>query len=153
MGIGGGYLLPKVFHQRGAGSRELRFCLEASNRWSPKNIFQSRPRRAKAHIKSSSSAKAVLEEKEMGTGPSLPPFELLISPQLNKNSCLFQTWLTLTWRTPWDLCTYNNSSHFTMQCVEHLWFTFAHFYNKVPYRTIKLWANDIQNSFFFCLFF
>lgn len=84
MGIGGGYLLPKVFHQRGAGSRELRFCLEASNRWSPKNIVQSRPRRAKAHIKSSSGAKAVLEEKERGTGPSLAPFEPLISPQLNK---------------------------------------------------------------------
>lgn len=69
----------------------MRFCLEASNQWSPKNIFQSRARRAKAHIKSTSVAKAILEEKKRGSGPFLAPFKPQISPQLRRNYCLFQT--------------------------------------------------------------
>lgn len=69
----------------------MRFCLEASNQWSPKNIFQSRTHRAKAHIKSTSAAKAILGEKERGSGPFLALFKAQISPQLRRNYCLFQT--------------------------------------------------------------
>lgn len=69
----------------------MRFCLEASNQRSPKNIFQSRTHRAKAHIKSASVAKAILEEKERGSGPFLALFKPQISPQLRRNYCLFQT--------------------------------------------------------------
>lgn len=68
----------------------MRFCLEASNQRSPKNIFQSRVCRAKAHIKRTSAAKAVLVgwRKKRGFGSFLGPFKPQISPQLSRNYCL-----------------------------------------------------------------
>lgn len=63
---------------------------------SQEHIPESGLARAKAHIKSTSVAKAILEEggekgKKGGSGPFLAPFKPQISPQLSRNSCLFQS--------------------------------------------------------------
>lgn len=70
----------------------MRFCLEASNHWSPKNTLtkydsQSQSTHQK-HLCSQSDSGGVRKGVQV---PSWPSFKPQISPQLRRNSCLFQT--------------------------------------------------------------
>lgn len=78
--------VPKVFYQRVRGYQGLSFCLEASNHWSPKNIFLSQSWTGKADIKSSHGTKVVMEETKKGYrsffgllgDPDITPIKVLL---------------------------------------------------------------------------
>lgn len=142
--------IPKVFYQSIRWYQGLRFCLEASNHWSPKNMFQSQPWTGKAHIKAAMVLKW-LWKRQKDTGLSLASFEPQISPQL-KNSCPTQE-LTQGLTTNFSFTLYlllsislSLSTHYH-KCMH--WFLNVHFgkywlaknKNKIMYNISNICAN------------